>query len=80
MTGKLSKNFHGVGIGPFSKILAVKISYVKLKHKETDRDRQEWTGTDKNIHEHFMKSKNVFQGAFFLKFWSYVWLVFKSGF
>ena len=25
MTGKLSKNFHGVGIGPFSKILAVKI-------------------------------------------------------
>ena len=24
MTGKLSKNFHGVGIGPFSKILAVK--------------------------------------------------------
>ena len=26
MTGKLSKNFHGVGIGPLSKILAVKIS------------------------------------------------------
>ena len=24
MTGKLSKNFHGVGIGPRSKILAVK--------------------------------------------------------
>ena len=24
MTGKLSKNFHGVGIGPLSKILAVK--------------------------------------------------------
>ena len=23
MTGKLSKNFHGVGIGPLSKILAV---------------------------------------------------------
>ena len=24
MTGRLSKNFHGVGIGPLSKILAVK--------------------------------------------------------
>ena len=24
MTGELSKNFHGVGIGPLSKILAVK--------------------------------------------------------
>ena len=24
MTGKLSKNFHGAGIGPLSKILAVK--------------------------------------------------------
>ena len=24
MTGKLSKNFHGVGIGPLSKIYAVK--------------------------------------------------------
>ena len=27
MTGKLSKNFHGVGIGPLSKILAVKINF-----------------------------------------------------
>ena len=26
MTGKLSKNFHGVGIGPLSNILAVKSS------------------------------------------------------
>ena len=25
-------------------------------------------------------SKTFFQGAFFLKFWPYVWLVFKSGF
>ena len=25
MTGGLSKNFHGVGIGPLSKILAVKV-------------------------------------------------------
>ena len=24
MTGELSKNFHGVGIGPLSKILAIK--------------------------------------------------------
>ena len=29
----------------------------------------------------FSKSqKTFFQGAFFLKFWPYVWLVFKSGF
>ena len=27
MTGKLSKNFHGVGIGPLSKILAVKVKF-----------------------------------------------------
>jgi hypothetical protein len=26
MTGELSKNFHGVGIGPLSKILDVKIT------------------------------------------------------
>ena len=30
MTGKLSKNFHGVGIGPLSKILAVKSFRVAL--------------------------------------------------
>ena len=29
MTGKLSKNFHGVGIGPLSKILAVKKSLLQ---------------------------------------------------
>ena len=28
MTGRLSKNFHGVGIGPLSKILAVKFHYI----------------------------------------------------
>ena len=29
---------------------------------------------------HFLKSKNVFSRSFFfLKFWPYVWLVFKSG-
>ena len=28
MTGKLSKNFHGVGIGPLSNILAVKYSVI----------------------------------------------------
>ena len=27
MTGKLSKNFHGVGIGPLSNILAVKVYF-----------------------------------------------------
>ena len=29
MTGKLSKNFHGAGIGPLSNILAVKKSLTK---------------------------------------------------
>ena len=29
MTGRLSKKFHGVGIGPLSKILAVNSSTVK---------------------------------------------------
>ena len=37
MTGKLSKNFHGVGTGPFSKILAVKIQsppiFLRCDHK-----------------------------------------------
>ena len=28
MTGELSKKFHGVGIGPLSKILAVKLSFL----------------------------------------------------
>ena len=28
----------------------------------------------------FWSPKTFFQGAFFLKFWPYVWLVFKSGF
>ena len=32
MTGSLSKNFHGVGIGPLSKILAVK-SFGRLQTK-----------------------------------------------
>ena len=27
----------------------------------------------------FEVQKRFFQGAFFLKFWPYVWLVFKSG-
>ena len=27
----------------------------------------------------FWSSKMFFQGSFFLKFWPYVWLVFKSG-
>ena len=32
MTGKLSKNFHGVGIGPLSKILAVKRTLWSLEY------------------------------------------------
>ena len=31
MTGRLSKNFHGVGIGPLSKILAVKCNICDFK-------------------------------------------------
>ena len=31
MTGALSKNFHGVGIGPLSKILAVNGKSARLK-------------------------------------------------
>ena len=31
MTGKLSKNFHGVGIGPLSNIFAVKTSAIYRK-------------------------------------------------
>ena len=31
MTFRLSKNFHGVGIGPLSKILAVKTSLHRVK-------------------------------------------------
>ena len=35
MTGKLSKNFHGVGIGPLSNILAVnRYHMVKLIYSE----------------------------------------------
>jgi hypothetical protein len=30
MTGKLSKKFHGVGIGPLSKIYAVKVFALSL--------------------------------------------------
>ena len=33
MTFKLSKNFHGVGIGPLSKILAVNSSMVKSNNE-----------------------------------------------
>ena len=34
MTGRLSKNFHGVGIGPLSKILAVKEETTKIEKKK----------------------------------------------
>ena len=40
MTGKLSKNFHGVGIGPLSNILAVNSSIAKSDNeigKVTDK-------------------------------------------
>ena len=37
MTGKLSKNFHGVGIGPLSKILPVKIVNEHVKQEMATR-------------------------------------------
>ena len=40
MTGKLSKNFLGVGIGPLSKILAVK-GYCDPGKKRTKKSRSE---------------------------------------
>ena len=41
MTGGLSKNFHGVGIGPLSEILAVKIISLYLMRKSEDANRTE---------------------------------------
>ena len=39
MTGKLSKNFHGVGIGPLSKIYSVKYATKKQSTKKFDLSR-----------------------------------------
>ena len=36
----------------------IKIVYVKLKHKETDRNTQEQTGTDKNRLEQTRTDRN----------------------
>ena len=41
MTGKLSKNFHGVGIGPLSNILVVKRDYVK-KYSTNTKGIKSW--------------------------------------
>ena len=41
MTGKLSKNFHGVGIGPLSKILAVKKAVFHLDDKYSDYNQED---------------------------------------
>ena len=43
MTGKLSKNFHGVGIGPLSNMLAVKTwSYMRKygRHRHIQQGRK----------------------------------------
>ena len=45
MTGKLSKNFHGVGIGPLSKILAVKRIYPFVRHPRALKDLSEMKST-----------------------------------
>ena len=37
MTGELAKNFHGVGIGPLSKILAVKVIITQLRYDDQKR-------------------------------------------
>ena len=43
MTGKLSKNFHGVGIGPLSKILAVKSLKRKLSQDPQDHPEERFS-------------------------------------
>ena len=40
MTGKLSKNFHGVGIGPLSNILAVMVFRLRSVFSEEDETFQ----------------------------------------
>ena len=48
MTGKLSKNFHGVGIGPLSKILAVNRNLiVVVKMVIWGRD---WSKSQEKLH------------------------------
>ena len=45
MSGKLSKNFHGVGIGPLSKILAVKGHFLSVaKGLDVEADIQIFKG------------------------------------
>ena len=45
MTGKLSKNFHGVGIGPLSKILAVKYLHISTWFFQVIQKLQEDLGS-----------------------------------
>ena len=40
MTGRLSKNFHGVGIGPLSKILAIKEKDLNINDFDSRLERQ----------------------------------------
>ena len=63
MTGKLSKNFHGVGIGPLSNILAVKIfiqrasAVSKVNHILGKEQQNQYGSTSKTInHEVCSKS------------------------
>ena len=53
MTGKLSKNFHGVGIGPLSKILAVQCLSTIKKCEEANKIlriwRQRWARSKRRL-------------------------------
>ena len=59
MTFKLSKNFHGVGIGPLSKILAVKIMVFKFG-KKTVQFESNWTYIGHVSRGTFFTEKNTF--------------------
>ena len=64
MTGKLSKNFHGVGIGPLSKILAVKYSTLLLplaQRFQITKTRQKLVHLMLWFHEIFQASFSGFQ-------------------
>ena len=54
MTGKLSKNFHGVGIGPLSKILAVKSLHLK---ENSESQKIQSLQTPRHSHSKFEKIK-----------------------
>ena len=66
MTGKLSKNFHGVGIGPLSNILAVKSSASTYLCSFHDTDVRAYVRT------HYAKVQKYEQSKIGLQFFDVV--------